>query len=200
MRNYYLFLVTDDGLSFDYLANKHFVFSDSLENIDKFTSCYKDAQELGDDINYRNIPRKFIDAVIVSEVNCLNMIKNNNLFPKKEEKVLFEKDKDFVLNMKNSDSYSELLVYEYENFLLNHRKEIRDSLVRFVNIGYPVDSTINDCDLDRVIFSYYKNKTYKKMRDTYLDLNRKKKKYKCLDRKSDISEGNRGFFEVFKDT
>ncbi len=178
MKEYYLFLITDDRNDSNYLSNKHFVYNDTLEEIDKFTMVYQDAQDLGNDINVYHVKKTFVDAVIVSKSNLFYMLNHGDAFPKKEEKVLFAKDKDFVLQKKDNAFYDEVLIDEYKNFLLNHKKEICHSLVKYVKLGVDIDESILDENLDQAFYSYYKRKTYKKLRDTYFDLKRKEKKYK----------------------
>ena len=175
---YYLFLVTDDKKVDNYFFNKHMVFRDSLEEIDRFTSVYRDAQDLGDDINVSGQSRRFVDAVIMSSDNLSYMMNHFARFPKKEEKVLFYDNSEFIHNMSSNSVYGDVLIDEYKRFLLNHRKEISTSLVRYVKMGWTIDDSILDWMLERVFYAYYKNRTYKKIRDTYIDLLVKKKRYK----------------------
>ncbi len=178
MREYFLFLITDDEVTSDYLSNKHLVYGGSLDEIDEFTRAYKDAQDLGNDINVNHVPRIFRDAVIVSKSNLFHMINNHDSFPKKEEKVLFESDKEFIEQKMSMSFYDDILIDEYKNFLLAHRREIGLSLVRHVKMGVLIDETILNEKLEQVFYAYYKSKSYKKIRDTYIDLKKKKKKYK----------------------
>ena len=176
MRIYYLYLQLDKEPKDNYLSNKQLILSGSLMEIDDLTKAYVDAQDLGDDLNFTNYPIKFTDAIIVSRANIRNMLDNKEKYPKKEEKVLFLEDREFIEQAKKN-TYCENIIEEYKNFLQNHRQEIANSLIKYVKLGIDINGCIIDKQLDQLFYAYYKNTNYKKIRDTYIELKEKKNKY-----------------------
>ena len=176
MNQYYLFLQTTENKTSNSFSDKQLILCSSLIEIDDFTKDYSSSQDLADEINYTTHYISFKKAIIIFKTNINKIKKSNNKLPIKEEKVLFQEDKEFIEKIKK-DIYGETIIEEYKNFLFNHRKEIKTSLLKYIKIGIEVDESILDNNLNQLFYAYYKNRTYKKIRDTYIDLKEKKKKY-----------------------
>lgn len=174
-RKYYLFLITDEVNCPNYLSNKYMVDCKTLLEIDEITSFYQNAQELGDDLNHTSNKVSFVNAVLLEEKE-FNKLKNHNwkMTYVKTLPPLFKSDQVFFLqqtkDVMTKYRYDSMLIYQYKNFLLNHRLEIESSLVRHVKLGIDVNSSITIQDMERIFLSYYQNRSYRKMRDTYFEL------------------------------
>ena len=174
-RKYYLFLITDEVNCTNYLSNKHMVTCKTLPEIDEITSFYQNAQELGDDLNHTSNNVNFVNAVLLEEKEY-NRLKEHNweAIHVKTLPPLFNKDQGFFLqqtkDVMTKYQYDSLLIYQYKNFLLNHRLEIERSLVRSVKLGIDLNSSITVPDMERIFLSYYQSRSYRKMRETYFEL------------------------------
>ena len=176
-KEYYLLLVLDRPMTEKYSSNKHLVDGGDLIYLDTFTRYYKDAQDMGDDINHTNNKVYFSNAIIVSQQEYNRILKGEQIAPKEVEKVLFSEHEDFLYKLfesgENPDNYINILIEEYKDYLWNHPTEIKNSLIRFVKIPeVKFDTRISYNDLEKAFYAYYyKNKiSYKKIRDTYLEL------------------------------
>lgn len=172
---YYLYLITP-GVNFEnYWSNKHLVNCGLLSDLDEFTSVYQNAQDLGEDINLTNQQVNFISAILISE-KVIKKIRQNNNTPStiKYELPLFLEDRNFVIretkDINSKYQYDRELIYQYQNYLMNHKDKISSSLVRAVRLGIEIGPSIHQQDMEKVFFSYYQKPSYKKMRNTYLEL------------------------------
>ena len=176
-QEYFLFLVLDQPMTEGYLSNKHLVDGGDLIYLDGLTTRFENAQEIGDATNHTNNKVYFSNAIQIPKKEGEKILKKEQEYPQKIEKVLFYKHNDFIHKLfetgENPNNYIDTLIQEYKDYLWNHKSEIKNSLVRFVKIpGLTIDASINYDDFDKIFYSYYYKKdiTYNKIRDTYLEL------------------------------
>lgn len=187
MQEYLLFLVMDEAITTDYFSNKYLVEGGDLVYLDAITTAFQDAQDMGDDINDTQNHITFTNAILVPRRDYLAIMQDKTRFaPKRVEKGLFSDQKDFFdhacflgddVSIQNIYLYPyiRILIEKYKDYLWNHKKEIAFSLVRFVRIPEVViDASISYDDLEKVFYAYYYSgkPSYKKIRDTYLEMNR----------------------------
>lgn len=172
---YHLFLIIMGNDPDDILSNLHHIHTDTLQELDRITTAYHDAQDLGDEFNLTDSKIPIASAIIISSTE-LNKLHNNEktLTPIKTESVLFLEDKQFVDNQDkdstSKENYNLLLIDNYKNYLLRNRRLIATSLFQHVKIGAVINSSILPNEFEQVVYAYYKNRSYKKMRSTYLEL------------------------------
>lgn len=173
---YYLILVTNEEES-NFLSNKQIIDRKTLSQLDELTTAYDDINDFISDINpTSNLGSiEFTSAIIISEREFKRLQANNwSKDNVKIEPVLFKKELDFVINQQKNpeerEIYNTKLIEEYKKKLLINRKKISTSLVRYVKLGIDITPSITTTNLDMVFYAYYKNKNYKTMRNTYLEL------------------------------
>lgn len=178
MKEYCLLLITNQPVTNnDYLSNKHYITGGDLIYLDGLTYRFENAQEIGDAANHTNKKFYFNDAILISQNDYFKLTKKEIKYPTKEEKVLFYKHRELVHKLfesgENPNNYIDILIEEYKNYLWNHKKEIEKSLIRYVKIPeVKINTSITYEDLEKAIYAYYYSQdiSYKKIRDTYLEL------------------------------
>lgn len=177
---YYLILVTNEE-EINFLSNKQLIDRKTLVQLDELTTAYDDVNDLVSDISpHHNLSGlKFTSAIIISEREFKRLQANNwskdNI---KVEPVLFKSGLEFVTSQQTHEEereiYNTKLIEEYKNQLLINRGKISTSLVRYVRLGIEITPSITPKNLDMLFHAYYKNKNYKIMRQTYLELKKLK--------------------------
>lgn len=178
MKEYCLLLITNQPITNnDYLSNKHYITGGDLIYLDGLTYRFEDAQEIGDAANHTNQKFYFNNAILIPQNDYFKLTKKEIKYPTKEEKVIFYKHRELVHKLfetgENPNDYINVLIEEYKNYLWNHKKEIENSLIRYVKIPeVTINASITYEDLEKAIYAYYYSKdiSYKKIRDTYLEL------------------------------
>lgn len=142
VREYKLFLKKYDGEKI--IINK----SRTIEDMDNYTNGFIGYNDLISD----RVGKDYLEYKIFLESN----------FKEKVEylPILFSTDKF------DSKEVREL----YLNFLKSKRFLIDKSLIKNVNIGVEVNRYMNNRDLERCVYAYFKNYPYKVVRDAYFAL------------------------------
>lgn len=172
---YLLFLEMIDPST--HLSNKHLVTGGTLLELDEFTTFYENAQAIADDINFTNQKIFSQNAILIKKKDFQKLAENNwQPLPIKTEQVLFNEDKPFFIEQQkeqqNMDNKNRVYINQYKEYLLNHRAQIPNSLIRHIKMGIIIDSSITELEMNQLFYVYYKKKNYKKMRNTYLELKR----------------------------
>lgn len=127
------------------------LWAKTIEEMDRFTKLFIGPNDMVNELNNVYGRSYKLDRLVLISG-----------YTNKEEPILYKGDQykvDDVLMM-------------YKDYLYEDKRRLATSLIRVVKKGIPIHSRMSDDELGDVFRSYYSNRSYKKIRDTYFELKR----------------------------